>query len=81
MLTEEIVESLESRVEAMEKKLTVVNNKFDQIQVNMEHYEKWYVDLLTKANETVKETRKFLSKFTDDDIKQLERIINAIHGD
>lgn len=71
---------LEEKVEDLLKKLTICETKFEQIQLNMDHYEKWYVDLLTKANTTVEEVRKFLAKFTDEDIEQLERIINAVHG-
>lgn len=68
------------KVEELEKKLKICETKFEQIEKNMEHYEKWYMDLVTKATKSAEECRKFLGKYTDDDLQQLERIINAVHG-
>lgn len=74
-------EVIEEKIDELTRKLAICSTKFEQIQLNMDHYEKWYVGLLTKANETVEATRKFLAKFTDEDIAQLERIVNAVHGE
>lgn len=76
-----LYKSAEVKMSKLQKQLKEVENKFDHIENNIDHYEKWYIDLLTKSNATVEQTRKFLRKFTEEDINQLERIVNAIHGE